>query len=122
LLFNSFDQLTVELAEWDETFPNLRTLNLEMYSTIENAQTFLANIVSIFPALDYLNLEGDWSDVSKNTFVKLVRNSEDQNLMIMTEEYIFADEDMTLRELADRKTDNQVWDLADHETQDIVPC
>ncbi len=112
----------MELAEWDETFPNLRTLNLEMYSTIENAQTFLANIVSIFPALDYLNLEGDWSDVSKNTFVKLVRNSEDQNLMIMTEEYIFADEDMTLRELADRKTDNQVWDLADHETQDIVPC
>jgi hypothetical protein len=121
-LFNSFDQLTLELAEWDETYPNLRTINLEKNSTIENAETFLTNIVSIFPALDYLNLEGDWSDVSKNTIVELVRNSEDQKLMIMTEESLFADEDMTLGELADRKTDNENWDLFHDENQDIVPC
>jgi hypothetical protein len=121
-LFNSFDQLTLELTEWDETYPNLRTINLEKNSTIENAETFLTNIVSIFPALDYLNLEGDWSDVSKNTIVELVRNSEDQKLMIMTEKSLFADEDMTLRELWSRKIANEEWDEDNHETQDLVPC
>jgi hypothetical protein len=63
----------------------------------------------VFPALDYLNLEGDWSLVSEDHLKAIVRNSADKKLIVTTEKTVFVDGEMSLNEFRKRKSENSDW-------------
>ena len=121
ILFNSCAELTgnfaLELAQSGESFPNLRTFHLDQLSAIPNSMKFLNGITTIFPNLQFLNLRGGWDHFSDSRFIKAVRKSPGKTLMIVTWSKIFADGEMTMEELEERKAENTSWD-----DQEIVQC
>jgi hypothetical protein len=97
---------------------------LEKQSSILNTQKFvyLNGIVSVFPNLDYLNLEGSWGDLSASYFIEAVRESAGKRLMIVTESTIFADKTTTARDLQKRKAQNDSWNFDKYKEPKFVPC
>ena len=85
---------TFELKQSGETLPNLKVLHFGEPDNIGRAGKFFAGIISAFPNLDNLSLEGDWRDVHRKDFVKAVQKS---NQKILTEDTVYtADGHLTL--------------------------
>lgn len=114
-LFNRCGQLTyslvLEMVQREETFPNLKTLHLDTLKlpnplAIASPKDFVSSINVVFPALDYLNLEGDWSFVSEDNLKAIVRNSADKKLMVATTEADFVDKKITHEEFLERTSEN----------------
>jgi hypothetical protein len=120
-LFNSCAKLTgnfaLELTQSNETLPNLRTFHLENMSVIPKTKKFLNGLTTVFPNLQFLNLNYEWNHISDSRFIKAIRKSSGKTLMIVTWSKIYANGEMTIEELEDRKAENTSWD-----DQEIVQC
>jgi hypothetical protein len=119
ILFNSCAKLTgnfaLELTQSNETLPNLRTFHLENMSVIPKTKKFLNGLTTVFPNLQFLNLNYEWNHISDSRFIKAIQKSSGKTLMIVTLQLV---EDLRQRRNdEDRKAENTSWD-----DQEIVHC